>query len=186
MTLSFGTFARVGVLLLAGLLLQLTAISQVTILGTNIDLAPLIVVSVGLLAGPVAGSVVGFLAGVLIDLSLVQTLGVTSLLLITIGYLAGRYRELRDTSHGLLPLAGGAIATLAYAAGLALTQFLLGVESSVSGLVVRNALAQVAVNALVALAVFPAVRALLRPSLVDPWRPRKRRAATGLRVPLAP
>jgi rod shape-determining protein MreD len=184
-TLSVGTVARVGFLLLAGLLLQLAAISQVTLLGTNIDLAPLIVVSVGLLAGPVAGSVVGLLAGVLIDLSLVQTLGVTSLLLISIGYLAGRYRELRDTSHGLLPLAAGALATLAYAVGLALTQFLLGVESSVSVLVVRNAIAQVLLNAFVALAVFAAVRALLRPSLIDPWRPRKRRSSTGLRVPLA-
>jgi rod shape-determining protein MreD len=182
---SVGTLVRVTLLLLVGLILQLAAISQVTILGTNVDLAPLIVVSVGLLAGPVAGSIVGFLAGVLIDLALVQMLGVTSLLLLSIGYLAGRYRELRDTSHGLLPPAAGALATLVYAVGLLITQFLLGVDSSVSALVIRDAFVQVALNAIVAVGVFAAVRALLRPSLVDPWRPRRRRPPTGVRIPVA-
>jgi rod shape-determining protein MreD len=184
LNLSAGTIARVTLLLLVALVLQLAAISQMIILGTNVDITPLVVMSVGLLAGPVAGSVIGFLTGVLVDLALVQTLGVTSLLLILIGYLAGRYRELRDTSHGLLPPAAGGLATLLYAVGLSITQFLLGVESTVSVLLIRNALVQVVLNALVAIGVFAAVRALLRPCLADPWRPRRRRT-TGLRVPVA-
>jgi rod shape-determining protein MreD len=165
---------RVGVLLLVALVLQLAFISQTTLLGTNLDVMPIVVVSVALLAGPVAGSVVGFAAGLLVDMALVQTLGVTSLVLIAVGYVGGRYRELRDTSHGLVPVFAGAAATLFYAAGLALIQFLLGVESSVSALVIRDAFVQALLSALVAIPLFSAIRWLLGP--------RKRRPATRLRI----
>jgi rod shape-determining protein MreD len=178
---SFGMVVRVGLLLLVGLVLQFAVVSQVPLFGTNVDLTPLIVVSVALLAGPVAGSIVGFLAGLLVDMSLVETVGVTSLLLIGIGYLVGRYRELRDTSHGLVPPLAGFLATLFYAVALAITQFMLGVDSSVSALVIRDMIVQSILNALIAAPVFGVVRALLRPCLVDPWRPRRRRATTGLR-----
>jgi rod shape-determining protein MreD len=143
---------------------------------------PLIVLSVGLLAGPVAGSIVGFAAGFVVDMALLQTLGVSSLLLTVIGYLGGRYRELRDASHTLVPLIGGALVTLAYAAAFSVTQFLLGVESPVSPLVIRDYLVEIVLNALIAIPVFATVRALLRPSLIEDYRPRRRSALTGLRV----
>jgi hypothetical protein len=89
---------------------------------------------------------------------------------------------LRDTSHALVPLFGGAAVTVAYAVAFSITQFLLGVESPVSPLVIRDYLIQVLLNALIAIPVFRAVRALLRPSLVEDYRPRRRSALTGLRV----
>ena len=61
--------------------------------------------SVGLLGGPIAGAIAGFSIGLVADMALVQTLGVTSLLLTGVGYLAGRYRELRDATHKLVPRA---------------------------------------------------------------------------------
>ena len=90
---------------------QIAAISQVTVFGVSADLSPLVVASVGLLAGSLPGAVFGFAVGLFVDLALVQTLGVSSLLLIAIGYWAGRLRELRDPAHGLVPLAVGAVAT---------------------------------------------------------------------------
>ena len=48
-------------------------------------------------------------------------MGVSSLVLTAVGYGVGRFREVRDPSHGLLPLAVGAAATggfmVAFAAG---------------------------------------------------------------------
>ena len=88
-------------------------------------------------------------------MALVQTLGVTSLLLTGVGYLAGRYRELRDATHKLVPPVGGLVATLAYAAAFSLIQFLLGVESPVSPLVIREILVGALLNALLAI---PGVR----------------------------
>ena len=58
------------------------------------------VMSVGLLAGSLTGAVMGFATGLLVDTVLVQTLGITSLLYIAIGYWAGRLRELRDPPTG--------------------------------------------------------------------------------------
>jgi rod shape-determining protein MreD len=179
---SFGTIVRVAVLVLATVVLQLAVVTQVTVLDADADLFPLVVMSVGLLAGPVPGATAGFLLGLVADMALLQTLGVTSLLLIGVGYLAGRYRELRDASHALVPVVGAAIGTLAYAASFSLTQFLLGVESPVSPLVIREILVGVLLNVVIAMPVYAAVRFLLRPDLVDDLRPRRRPSTGALRL----
>mgnify|MGYP001111876000 CR=1 FL=1 len=70
-----------------------------------------------------------------------------------------------------------AVATLAYSVTFALTQFLLGVDSPVSGLVVRDIIIGVVINSIIAIPLFGAVRALLRPSLIDSHRPRRRSPA---------
>ncbi len=86
---------------------------------------------VGRAAGRLAcrGPIMGFGTGLLVDTVLVQTLGVTSLLYIAIGYWSGRLRELRDPAHGLVPLAAGAAATAVAGLGMSLIQFLLGVDA---------------------------------------------------------
>jgi rod shape-determining protein MreD len=180
---SMGAVLRVAALVLISVVVQVAVVSQFTFWGANADLTPLIPLAVGLLGGPVAGSLVGFSTGLVMDMSLVQTLGVSSLLLTFVGYTAGRYRELRDASHTLLPVLAAAVATLVYAASFSIMQFLLGVDSQVSGLVVRDILIGVVVNAVVAIPLFGAVRAFLRPSLVDSHRPRRRSPPLGLRIP---
>ncbi len=82
---------------------------------------------------------------------LVQTLGVTSLLYIAIGYWSGRLRELRDPAHGLVPLALGAAATAFAGLGMAVIQFLLGVDAPVSLLLLQQLFITVLVNTLIAL-----------------------------------
>lgn len=184
MNVSPGTIVRVAVLVLVTVVLQLAVVTQITVFDANADIFPLVTLSVGLLGGPIPGATCGFLLGLVADMSLLQTLGVTSLLLIAVGYLSGRYRELRDTSHKLVPVVGAPIATLAYATAFSIVQFLLGVESSVSPLVIRAILIGVLLNALVAMPVYAAVRALLRPDLIDDLRPRRRRQTTGRRGPV--
>ena len=98
----------------------------------------------------------GFGTGLLVDLVLVQTLGVTSLLYIAIGYWSGRLRELRDPAHGLVPLAAGAAATALAGLGMAVIQFLLGVDAPVSLLLVQQIFITVLVNTLIALPVYSA------------------------------
>jgi rod shape-determining protein MreD len=180
-----GTIVRIALLVLVTVVFQLAVVTQITVLDADADLFPLVTLSVGLLAGPIPGATCGFLLGLLADMALLQTLGITSLLLIGVGYLAGRYRELRDASHKLVPVVAALIATLAYAAAFSLVQFLLGVDSRVSPLVIREILVGALINAAVAMPVFAVVRALLRPDLIDDLRPRRRRqAATTRRGPL--
>jgi rod shape-determining protein MreD len=178
---TFATLLRICALVLTVVVLQIAVVTQLNVFDANADLLPLVALSVGLLAGPVAGATIGFLLGLVADMALLQTLGVTSLLLIGVGYLAGRYRELRDATHKMVPPLGGLTATLAYAASFALVQFLLGVESPVSPLVIREILVGALINGLVAIPVFAAVRAFLRADLIDDLRPR-RRPVTRLRV----
>jgi rod shape-determining protein MreD len=177
---------RLVLLTFVSVVIQEAAISQISIFGVSADVTPLVVTSVGLLAGSMAGAVTGFGIGLFVDLVLVQTLGVTSLLYIAIGYWSGRLRELRDPAHGLVPLAVGAVATAFAGLGMAVIQFLLGVDAPVSLLLLQQIVITVLVNTLIALPVFAIVRRIIRPVLPDDPRRRRRRAySTGGLSPLS-
>ncbi|MGI8507652.1 MAG: rod shape-determining protein MreD [Solirubrobacteraceae bacterium] len=169
---------RLVALALVTVVIQESAVSQISIFGVSADLSPLVVVSVGLLAGSLPGAIMGFGTGLLVDTVLVQTLGVTSLLYIAIGYWAGRLRELRDPAHGLVPLAAGAAATAVAGIGMTLIQFLLGVDAPVSLLLLQQIFVTVLVNTLLALPVYALVRRIVQPALPDDPRRRRRRAYT--------
>jgi rod shape-determining protein MreD len=169
---------RLVALGLVAVIVQTAAISQITVFGVSADISPLVVSSVGLLAGSMAGAVTGFGMGLLVDTVLVQTLGVTSLLYIVIGYWSGRLRELRDPAHGLVPLAVGAAATAFAQIGMAVIQFLLGVDAPVSLLLLQQIFVTVLVNTLIALPVYALVRRIIQPTLPDDPRRRRRRAYT--------
>ena len=169
---------RLALLGLLGGIVQLTTVSQVSVFGVPADLSPLLVASVGFIAGSVPGAVFGFCLGLLIDISLFQTLGVTSLVLTVVGYGAGRVRELRDPAHGLAPVAVGAAATAVWAIGFALLQFLLGVKVPISLLLLRVTLMTIVLNTLLALPVYALMHRVLAPFLPDDPRRRRRRAYT--------
>ena len=169
---------RLAALGFLGVTVQIAAVSQITVFGISVDLAPLMVAAVGLLAGSLPGAVFGFSVGLFVDLALVQTLGVTSLLYILIGYSAGRLRELRDPAHGLVPVVVGAVATAIATVGFALMQFLLGIEAPVSWLLLRQLIVAILLGALFALPVYALVRRIVRGALPDDPRRRRRRAYT--------
>ncbi|HEX8975101.1 MAG TPA: rod shape-determining protein MreD [Solirubrobacteraceae bacterium] len=167
----------IGLALLT-VVVQESAVSQISIFGISADLTPLVVMSVGLLAGSLPGAIMGFGTGLLVDTVLVQTLGVTSLLYIAIGYWSGRLRELRDPAHGLIPLAAGATATAVAGLGMSLIQFLLGVDAPVSLLLLQQVFVTMLVNTLIALPVYAFVRRVVHSALPDDARRRRRRAYT--------
>ncbi|MGN6189740.1 MAG: rod shape-determining protein MreD [Conexibacter sp.] len=169
---------RLAALGFFAVVIQTAAISQVTVFGVSIDLSPLVVASVGLLAGSLPGAVFGFAVGLFVDVALVQTLGVTSLLFIAIGYWAGRLRELRDPAHGLTPLAVGAVAVAFATIGFALMQFMLGVRAPISWLLLRQVVVTILVGALLALPIHALVRRVVQGSLPEDPRRRRRRAYT--------
>ena len=178
MTISSRAIGRLVALGVLAAILQLTAISQVSIFGVPADLSPLIVASVGFLTGSIPGAIFGFCFGLFYDTALMQTLGVTSLVLTAVGYGAGRVRELRDPAHGLAPVAVGAAATAAAALAVTMLQFLLGVEAPLSLQVGRQILMTVVLNTLLALPVYALCRRALLPYLPDDPRRRRRRAYT--------
>ena len=170
--------ARLCALGLVVTLLQIAAVSQVQVFGVNADLLPLAIMAVGLLCGSMAGAVFGFAVGLFVDTALVQLLGLSSLVYLIAGYAIGRLRELRDPQSALTPLAAGAAATAIATIGFSLFEFLLGVDSPVSFLLVRQTLATIILNTLIALPVHAVVRRWLSPALPDDPRRRRRRAYT--------
>lgn len=176
MILSPGAVLRVGLLLLLAVVLQLSALSQLSILGGHADVVVVVVAAVAYYGGSVSGCATGFAAGFLLDLASGATMGVSSLVLTAVGYGVGRFREVRDPSHELLPLAVGAAASGGFVVAFAAASFMLDVGASVSALVIRDAIVTVLLNALLALPVFTGARRLLRPVLrVDPLEVRRRR-----------
>lgn len=171
-----GAFVRCGLLALGVVVLQVSGLGSGRFLGVQIDLIPLVVAAVAIYAGAVPGAAMGFAVGLLLDLLVGQTMGVSSLVLTAVGYGAGRYREVRDPAHGLMPIPVGAAATFAWILSYAAVSFMLDVGASVSPLVIRELIATTLLGGLLALPVFALCRVVLRPVLlVDPLALRRRR-----------
>lgn len=179
---------RIVALSLAVAFIQIGVLSEVTIFGVNIELAPLLAAFIGLLCGSVPGAVAGFGIGLLMDLALVQTMGITSLLLTLLGFWTGRLREIRDPQGALVPLAVGASAAAIAFVGYAIIEFLLGVDAPVSLQLLRDIVLGIVVDALVSLPFFLIVRRVLQGAMPeDPRRRRRSRRAysTGGLSPLS-
>ena len=98
-------------------------------------------------------------------------------MLTALGYGVGRYRDLRDPAHGLLPIPVAAASTFGYLLAVAAVSFMLEIGASVSALVLREAVITVLLDVALALPFFALVRRVLRPVLVvDPLQRMRRRA----------
>ena len=177
---------RVALLSVVVVFLQIGVISEVPVFGVSVDLSPLLVAFIGLLCGSLVGAVSGFAIGLLLDLSLVQTLGITSLTFTLIGYGAGRLRELRDPQAALTPLIVGTAAAACAGVGYSLIEFLLGIDAPVSYELLRQIVVVVLIDAALALPMWALVRRCLVGGLAeDPRRRRRRAYATGGLSPLS-
>ena len=176
MIASPGAFARCALLAILAVILQLSGFGPGRILGGYPDLAPLVVAAVAIYGGSVAGSAMGFATGFLFDLLVGATMGPSSLVLTAVGYGVGRYREVRDPAHGLMPIPVGAVATVGWLVAFAAVSFMLDVGATVSPFVLRDMLLTTLLNTALALPLFAFCRRVLRPALVvDPGELRRRR-----------
>jgi rod shape-determining protein MreD len=164
--------------------IQVTFVSQFPVAGGTADLAPLAVMSIGLLCGGLVGACFGFGLGLFLDVSLLQTLGVTSLILVGVGYFAGRIRDGADMDASLVPVLVGAAATVTMSVAYSIIQFLLDVSAPVSGVLLRQLLATLILNTLLAFPVFAIARRWLRRSLPQQPRGRRRHPRSAALSPL--
>jgi rod shape-determining protein MreD len=180
-------YARIAALSVILVFFQIGVVSEVPVLGVSADLSPLLVAFIGLLCGSMTGAAVGFGVGLLVDLALFQTLGLTSLIFTLIGYWCGRLRELRDPQGALTPLLLGAAVSAASLIGYSIMEFMLGVDAPVSFELLRQILLGTVVNTILAVPMWLLVRRCLISALPDDPRRRRRRRAytTGGLSPLS-
>jgi rod shape-determining protein MreD len=158
---------------------QVTCFAKMDVFGTSPDVALLVVISLGLLGGSLTGAVAGFSIGLLIDCLLLETLGGFALAMLSVGYVAGRYREtVGRPTRGAAVLLGGAL-TLLGALLIAAIQIGTGVDANVSFLVVRDAIVKSLIGAALAVPVLLLVRLVVRPALVDERRAARRAVTRG-------
>jgi rod shape-determining protein MreD len=173
-------FVRLAGIALLGVLLQLSFFSRVTLLGVSPDILPALVVVLGLLGGAMTGAVAGFGIGLLVDGSLVESLGGSSLVLLGAGYLAGFARERFELKGALVaPLLCMAF-TLLSELGFAAVQLMLGVDAPVSVYVVRDIALKSIFAFFLGWPIYLGVRRALRPALVEEPRLQRRRQPTVL------
>jgi rod shape-determining protein MreD len=165
---------RIALIVLLAVILQVSFFSYLSLFGATPDFIGVVIVSLGLLGGGVVGAVCGFATGLLVDSVLLQTLGVSSLVLLTMGYFAGRFREGFELQGVLVPAALAGALTVVGASIFAAIQLMLGVDTQVSLLVVREILVKGFLAFLLAWPAYPLMRRALRPALVEDVRARRR------------
>jgi rod shape-determining protein MreD len=172
--------ARLVAIVVLGVLLQLSFFSQVAIFHVNPDLLPVLVISLGLLGGTMSGAVTGFSVGFLLDCLLVEPLGGASLVLLATGYLAGLFRERFEIHSPLVPPLLCMGLTVFAEIGFGAVELMLGVDTSVSGLVVRDILIKGLYAFVLGWPIYLGLRRLLRPALVEDQAVRRSRRPTVL------
>ena len=155
---------KTAIAFFVAVVVQSTIVASVAPGGGKADLVLVTLAGVALLRGAVFGAVAGFYAGFLLDAANLDTLGVSSLLLLLAGYWIGRYGETtgRDRAHA--PLVSIAVVTVLYAFGALALHAMLGESVSVQG-ALRSLPAQVLLNLLLTVPVYALVRRLFAPGL---------------------
>jgi len=172
--------ARVAAIGLLGVLLQLSFFSQVELFHVSPDILPALVVCLGLLGGSMTGAVSGFAIGLFVDCLLVEALGITSLVLLGTGYMAGLFRERFEIHSSVLPALLCMGFTLLAEIGFGAIQLLLGLDAPLSVLIVRDLLLKSVYAFFLGWPIYLLVRRALRPALVEEPRVQRRRQPTVL------
>ncbi len=167
--------ARIAAIGLIGVLLQLSFFSRVELFHVSPDILPALVVCLALLGGSLTGAVAGFSIGLFLDCLLVEALGISSLVLLSIGYLAGLFRERFEIHSSLVPALLCMGLTLLAELGYAAIQLLLGIDAPVSPLIVRDLLLKSVYAFFIGWPLYLLVRRALRPALVEEPKVRRRR-----------
>jgi rod shape-determining protein MreD len=166
---------RIALIGLLGVLLQLSFFSQVELFHVSPDILPALVVCLALLGGSLTGAVAGFSIGLFLDCLLVEALGISSLVLLGIGYSAGLFRERFEIHNSLVPALLCMGLTLAAELGFGAIQLLLGIDAPVSLLVVRDLLLKSVYAFFLGWPIYLLVRRVLRPALVEEPKLQRRR-----------
>jgi rod shape-determining protein MreD len=172
--------ARLVAIVVLGVILQLSFFSQVALFHTSPDVLPALVVSLGLLGGTMTGVVSGFSVGLLLDCLLIAPLGGGSLVLLGVGYLAGLFRERVEIRSPLVaPLLCMGL-TLVAELGFGAVELMLGVDATVSSLVIRDMLVKSVFAFFLGWPIYLGLRRALRPALVEEPALRRERRPTVL------
>jgi rod shape-determining protein MreD len=160
---------KAGALMVFAALVQVSLASTIEVAEGHPDVVLVLVIGIALLRGPLFGAVVGFWAGLVLDVASLETLGLTSLLLTLVGYFAGRLGDVTTKSSAHPSLVAVALGTIGFGLGSAVLHFMLGSTISAGEFFVGVLLPSLALNLLLAYPLYGLCRRIFQSE------PRERR-----------
>ena len=160
---------KAAALLLVVAIAQLTLFNPLQFVDGSLDVLLCVLVAIALLRGAAFGALAGFWAGLVVDTASLGTLGLTSLLLVLVGYGAGWFgtaTSVRSSQFARVSIAVAG-ATVVLFVGSALVTVFLGTSIAFGSSLVRSMLPSLALNLVFAYPIFMVVRLIFpvsRPS----------------------
>ena len=148
---------RASLVVFAALVFQFCVLNALPVSGAHADVMLLLPVAAGYLLGPARGATFGFVVGVITDLLLPTTFGMTALVGCVLGYLTGRATSGLVRSSPWLPPLVFATATAAGLTGYAILGSVLDQSAPIGAYLPRALIVAVPVAAVLALPVLRAV-----------------------------
>jgi rod shape-determining protein MreD len=84
-----GVALRSAIVILTAMVLQASVLAQLRLFGVSIDLLLVVAVAAGLMGGPDRGAIMGFFAGLAMDLLVQTPFGLSAFTYLIIGYVCG-------------------------------------------------------------------------------------------------
>jgi rod shape-determining protein MreD len=154
---------RIAFALFVAALLQVTLFSSLGLFGGTPDVLLVTLVGVALLRGALTGAVAGFASGLFVDAATLDTLGVSALLLLLVGYWIGRYGEATGRDRAYVQVFSVVVATGAVVLVGSGLHFLLGEAVSARQALGQTLLPGLVLNLLATVPVLALCRAVLGP-----------------------
>ena len=152
---------KIAIVVFLAAVLQASVFSGVSVLGGTPDLLLVTIVAVALARGATTGALAGFFGGLVIDIALLDTLGMTSLLLTLAGYWAGRYGETSASGRRYAPYLAVSVMTVLVLAGALALRFMLAEPAPARVVLVETLVQSIALNIVLTWPVVAIVRRLL-------------------------
>jgi rod shape-determining protein MreD len=150
-------FLVFGLIVLTAVIIQSSVLSRITLFGVAADVILVVVVSIGLAEGSIAGAGAGFAGGLLRDSLLEGPAGITALSYLTVGYLVGMVRPYVPVAAIAPPVAAVALGSVLGGTLHLFFSFLLGGVADPFGRVVKVILLSSVYNTLLTPLVYPIV-----------------------------
>lgn len=152
---------KVAAIVFLAAVLQVAVFAEAFVLGGTPDILLVTLVAVALLRGSIAGAFAGFLAGLLVDIAMLEMLGLTSLVLTLVGYWTGRFGETSAPGRRYAPYLAVAAMTFLYLAATLALRFLLGEPAPAREVLLETFFQTLALNLLVTWPVYHLLGRLL-------------------------
>ncbi len=156
-----GEGLRASAVLFVAAMLQVVIVSALVFAGGAPELLLVTVIALGLLRGSVPGAVFGFAGGLIVDLLMLSTLGVTSLVLTLAGFWAGRWAETTGRGRRLAPLLAVGVLTVLAGAFSFVLHWMLGDQVGAQYALGNVLMPTLVANLVIAFPVYLLVRALV-------------------------